>query len=371
MPRSGAEEAPHDPPPGFGASGACWAGGVGHGADQAVGPRHVNGDGRLWILQDRVLLGAEAVEGLQRLLRPLVGDVVLPRLVERGGVALDRLVLERRGLLLEQVLVGGHRLVSQPLHVRGDRRLDDGGPEALQRVALPVERGQRPLQPLVLEDLGVGGLHLLHRRALGGEALLEGLALAADLQLVELLELLLGQLEAGLGGGVGALERGVRLEPAAVELVGGGSARLAGRPSALPGLRVRVAERACGRPPPAPPGWVLPAKRRTNSLSALDLVLRVALLLVDQRGAVLVLRRVLRLGEQVRVAREGRRGLGVALLALQQPGGVVQRGLAVLARPGSPSPASGSSRPPCRSRTSSPRSPPRGTAPRRRACDFG
>src|SRR5262249_43036801 len=108
-------------------------------------------------------------------------------------------------------------------------------------VALPVQPGEPPLDALVLEDLGVGGLDLLHRVALDGEAVLQGLPLPADLQLVELLEVLLGHLEPRLGGGVRALERGVRLQATPVELAGRG---LPGLSSVLGAsrLRVRIAE---------------------------------------------------------------------------------------------------------------------------------
>ena len=302
---AGGGSAPHEPPPASPrspAGGGAWcAGGCcvlaaprlvlrSGGAHQPVRVGHVDGDGRLRVLEDRVLLGAVAVERLEGLLGPLVVDPVLPCLVEGGDVALHRLVLQRGGLLLELVLVGGHRLVAEPLHLGRHRRLVDGGAEALQRVALAVERRQRPLQPLVLEDLGVGVLHLLHRGALDGEALLQRLAAAANLQLVELLELVLGQLEAGLGGGVGGLERGLRLEPAAVELAGRGLPGLGGRPWGLPELLRRRRRCFLCASTTSSACLGLPENFVTNSSSALTSFFGVALLLVDQRRAVLVLR---------------------------------------------------------------------------------
>src|SRR6185295_20056265 len=85
------------------------AGGLGGGAlergDQPVRVLHVGGELLLRLLEHRVLLGPEAVERLQRLLGPLVGDAVLARLGERGRVRLHRLVLQRGGLLGQLVLV--------------------------------------------------------------------------------------------------------------------------------------------------------------------------------------------------------------------------------------------------------------------------
>src|SRR5262249_47112197 len=67
-------------------------------------------------------------------------------------------------------------------------------------------------------------------------------------------------------------------------------------------------------------------------LERLHLVLGVSVLLVDQGGPILVLRRILGLGEEGGVAGVGGGGGLVLLLAFLQPGGVVQRRLPVLAR---------------------------------------
>src|SRR5216683_1376210 len=238
-------------------------------------------EGALRILQHWIFLGPKTIERFERFFRPLVREVVLSRFDQGRGVALHRFVLER------------HRL----------------------------------LQPLVFEHGGVRVIDFLHRGTLAGETSLQLFAAASNLQPIESRELVLRQLETALRGRLGGDRKGIDLEVPAVELGSGlGVGQL--------GLLV-IFQLALGVTDP-----VARIDRQLHlfgggavtfheALEGLDFRFPVALFLVVEGGAERVLRSILVLGEELRVARERGGGLRVALLGFEKPRGIEERRLAV------------------------------------------